>query len=204
MRKAKLTKRAIQGKQTRQKIFDTSLALFSEYGYENVTIDDICEKIGVSKGAFYTHFKSKDQVILENFIHLNTYYDEVFDEISSIKSSLGKLYSFQHYVMKNVEKIGYEAVKLVYHLESAPHKKKSFLISKKHNLYKIIMAIVREGQKSGEIRKDKSADTITSMMVQLYRGIILDWCLDNGSYSLAESTARMAPLIYAGIKIPGR
>jgi len=54
MPKEKLTKRKMQGRQTRQKLFETSIALFEQHGYENVTIDDICGHIGVSKGAFYT------------------------------------------------------------------------------------------------------------------------------------------------------
>jgi TetR/AcrR family transcriptional regulator, cholesterol catabolism regulator len=202
MARAKLTKRKIQGSQTRQKIFETSLELFNRHGYDNVTIDDICEKIGVSKGAFYTHFKSKDQVVLENFIHLNSFYDDVIGEIPAKKNSLEKMFLFQQKIMKNISSIGYEAVKLVYHLETAQHKKKSFLISKKISLYRIITALVREGQKSGAIRKDKSADTIASMMVQIYRGIILDWCLDNGGHDLVASINGMMPFIYEAIRPP--
>jgi AcrR family transcriptional regulator len=198
----KLTKRAIQGRKTRQKIFDISLELFNRHGYENVTIDDICEKIGVSKGAFYTHFKSKDQVILENFLRLNEYYNDVYAALPVKKSPLDKMFLFQQGVMKNISSIGYEAVKLVYHLETAPHKNKSFLLSKKHSLYRIITALVREGQKNGQIRKDKTADAISSMMVQLYRGIILDWCLGNGAYDLVRMVNGMMPFIYEAIRPP--
>ena len=87
MARIKLTKRKLQGTQTRQKIFETSLELFNRHGYDNVTIDDICDTIGVSKGAFYTHFKSKDQVILENFIHLNSVYDDLINEIPAKKGA---------------------------------------------------------------------------------------------------------------------
>jgi hypothetical protein len=198
--KAKLTKRKIQGKLTRQKIFDTSLELFNKHGYENVTVDEICENIGLSKGAFYTHFKSKDQIILEDFIHLNTYYDEVYQELSTVSYSLGKLFLFQQKAMEQMEKIGYKAVKLVYNAETEPQKKKSFLISKNHSLYKITAELVREAQKKGEIRKDKNAVAITNMVLQVYRGIILDWCLNNGSYSLVKATEQALPMIYGGIK----
>lgn len=200
MPKAKLTKRKMQGKLTRQKIFDTSLELFNKHGYENVTVDAICEKLGLSKGAFYTHFKSKDQIILEDFHHLNTYYDDIFREISTVQFTLGKLFLFQQKAMEQMEKIGYRAVKLVYHVESDPQKKKSFLISKNHSLYKITAELVREAQKKGEIRKDKTAAAITAMLLQFYRGIILDWCLNNGSYSLIKAAEQALPLIYGGIK----
>jgi AcrR family transcriptional regulator len=200
MARAKLTKRKIQGTETRRKIFETSLELFNRHGYDNVTIDDICEKIGMSKGAFYTHFKSKDQVVLENFMHLNSFYDDAINEIPAKKASLEKMFLFQQKVMKNISSIGYEAVKLVYHLETAQKKKKSFLISRKISLYRIITSLVREGQKSGEIRNDKSADAIASMLVQMYRGIILDWCLDNGAHDLVSATNGMMPFIYEAIR----
>lgn len=190
----------MQGKLTRQKIFDTSIEFFNKYGYENVTIDEICEQLGLSKGAFYTHFKSKDQIILEDFIHLNTYYDEVYQEISTVSFTLGKLFLFQQKAMEQMEKIGYKAVKLVYHVETDTQKKKSFLISKTHSLYKITEELVSEAQKKGEIRKDRSAADITNMLLQFYRGIILDWCLNNGSYSLVKAVEQALPMIYGGIK----
>jgi AcrR family transcriptional regulator len=42
----------------------TSLELFYEKGYENTTIQDIIDHLGVSKGAFYHYFKSKEDVIV--------------------------------------------------------------------------------------------------------------------------------------------
>jgi len=38
------------------------------------------------------------------------------------------------------------------------------------------------------------------MVLQFYRGIILDWCLNNGSYSLVKAVEQALPLIYGGIK----
>ena len=200
MPREKLTKRKIQGRETRQKLFETSIALFNERGYENVTIDDICEKIGVSKGAFYTHFKSKDQVIVENFLYLNTSYEEVLGNGKAAGSAFEKLYAFQLYAMRKLEEIGWKAVRLVYHVETGSNKNKSFLTSKSFSLYKIILSLIKEGQKSGEIRKDQSAAAITDTLVQLYRGIIFDWCLNNGAYSLVEAANNTAVFVFEGIR----
>ena len=49
--------------QTVQKILDVSLKLFGEKGYEKTTIQDIVDALGMSKGAIYHHFKSKDDII---------------------------------------------------------------------------------------------------------------------------------------------
>jgi len=49
--------------ETIQKILDTTLELFKEKGYAQTTILDIVDKMGVSRGAFYHHFKSKEDVL---------------------------------------------------------------------------------------------------------------------------------------------
>ena len=42
---------------------ETALKLFNEKGYEKTTINDIIKTMGVSKGAFYHYFASKEDVI---------------------------------------------------------------------------------------------------------------------------------------------
>ncbi|MEG2506984.1 MAG: TetR/AcrR family transcriptional regulator [Longicatena sp.] len=46
------------------KILDVSLHLFSEKGYEKTTIQDIVNALGMSKGAIYHHFKSKEEIAI--------------------------------------------------------------------------------------------------------------------------------------------
>ena len=46
-----------------QNILTTALQLFKEKGFEKTTILDIVETMGVSRGAFYHHFKSKEEVL---------------------------------------------------------------------------------------------------------------------------------------------
>lgn len=203
MAKKKETRRTIQGRITRQKLLDTSTALFSKYGYDNVTIDDICEKIGLSKGAFYTHFESKDQILVENFKEVFDYYDEISGKLCTLKNSLEKLYVFNTYAMKRVKKIGLLTVKRAYHIEMTPGKKKSFLTSHGTSLYKLMKSIIAEGQKNGEIRNDLSSDVIVTFLLQLARGIIFEWCLTNGGFDLVDSSKKIALVVLGGIKAQG-
>lgn len=51
--------------ETVEKILDVSMRLFMEKGYENTSIQDIIDNLGgLSKGAIYHHFKSKEDIIL--------------------------------------------------------------------------------------------------------------------------------------------
>lgn len=54
--------------QTVERILKTSYSLFTRRGYDNVSIQDIVEKMGdVTKGAIYHHFKSKDEILVSIF-----------------------------------------------------------------------------------------------------------------------------------------
>lgn len=47
----------------REQIIEAAVALFSEKGYFQTTIEDICSKIGVGKGLVYRYFKDKNDVL---------------------------------------------------------------------------------------------------------------------------------------------
>ena len=48
---------------TRRRILDTATELFRERGYAGTSIRDITERLGMTKGAIYYHFASKDDLL---------------------------------------------------------------------------------------------------------------------------------------------
>jgi AcrR family transcriptional regulator len=54
-----------QRKLTRAKLIEAALQLFSTSGYEHATVDDISQAAGYSKGAYYFHFSTKEDILLE-------------------------------------------------------------------------------------------------------------------------------------------
>jgi TetR/AcrR family transcriptional repressor of nem operon len=49
---------------SRQKLIDAAIALIREKGYTATSVDDLCGMAGVTKGAFFHHFKSKDALAI--------------------------------------------------------------------------------------------------------------------------------------------
>src|SRR5215813_4691871 len=59
--------------ETRRQILDTALTLFRERGFEETTIRDIAGRAGLSLGAAYYYFKSKEAIV-------GAYYDYIQEE----------------------------------------------------------------------------------------------------------------------------
>lgn len=58
-RKVRITK---EPEERRQEIIETALTVFSEKGFDNTTIQDIVDRMGVSPGLCYRYFKSKAEI----------------------------------------------------------------------------------------------------------------------------------------------
>lgn len=48
---------------SKQKILDEALKLFAKNGYEATSIEQITSAVGIKKASFYSHFKSKQEVL---------------------------------------------------------------------------------------------------------------------------------------------
>jgi TetR/AcrR family transcriptional repressor of nem operon len=61
---------------TRAKIVESARILFNHHGFEQVSIDDIMKRAGLTRGGFYNHFTSKDELYAEtvrSFITCNPF-----------------------------------------------------------------------------------------------------------------------------------
>ncbi|SET35103.1 transcriptional regulator, TetR family [Natronincola peptidivorans] len=98
------------GSDDRKKAFlQTALELFYQKGYEHTKITDICEKMDVTKGAFYHYFDSKEDVIIalgKAFTERGTkIINEVFkrDDLTTVEKFNKALVSVNEYKIRERE-----------------------------------------------------------------------------------------------------
>jgi AcrR family transcriptional regulator len=58
---------------TRQRILDVALDLFTEQGFDGTSLRQIAEQLGVTKAALYYHFESKDDILMALHMRLHEF-----------------------------------------------------------------------------------------------------------------------------------
>ena len=77
--------------ETIQRILDVSSQLFMERGYEQTSIQDIIDRLGgLSKGAIYHHFKSKEDILVTILDRMTNASNKMLDEIRDRTDLTGK------------------------------------------------------------------------------------------------------------------
>lgn len=73
--------RSARREATRQRILDAAVSAFADRGFYGTSVEDICERAGFTRGAFYSNFSSRDDLFLELYRRhgeeLTAYVEEV-------------------------------------------------------------------------------------------------------------------------------
>ncbi|SDX83727.1 transcriptional regulator, TetR family [Ruminococcaceae bacterium YAD3003] len=69
---------------THQMILDSALKTFKDIGFRNASIRNICRDAGVTNGAFYAHFESKDDLFAALVSEKLSVFNETYQEMSDI------------------------------------------------------------------------------------------------------------------------
>ena len=179
-----------KGAELRQKIIDTAWGLFYENGYENTTVNDIIRKVGTSKGGFYYYFKSKEDLLNSLYSVFDREYEKFYENMDQNQDSLMKLKQLSQYVSYFLEgNVSAELLAALYQSQLAKKSQDNFLNPDRYYI-NLVKKIISEGQKKGEIRTDISVEELAHDVLVLERGIIMDWCVQNGSFSLGYYGSR--------------
>ena len=186
-----MTKRKYNSLETRKKLFYCAVKLFDDFGYNNVTIDDIAREAKTSKGAFYFHFKSKESVIIEAIREVDSQYDEWYETLLNDVNATEQLLLFANRILTYAESLGLVVEKVLYASEiNSDNEEKRLLSDENRSIFTIFAKIIKRGQEIGEFRTDFSAEELTRVVTRWIRSTIYNWCLYNGEYSLVEDGSR--------------
>ena len=74
------------------------------------------------------------------------------------------------------------------------------LLDRKRTYYRLLRQIVSQGQECEELPDTRTVSEIVKAYAMFERGLMYDWCLSGGEYSLVQSAREMLPLFLDGFR----
>ncbi len=183
---------------TKGKIVSAAWQLFYQQGYDDTTIEEIVDVSGTSKGSFYHYFEGKDALLSSLSYLFDEKYEELLEIMAPDLSPIDKLIYLNQELFLMIENT--VSVDLLCRLFSSQliTKGERHLLDTNRTYYKLLRQIAIEGQQDGSFREELSINDITKAYAVFERGLMYDWCLCNGNYSLCQYSATMLPLFLKG------
>lgn len=162
---------------TRSMILHKAFELIYVKGYQTTSIDDIIATTQVTKGAFYYHFKTKDEMGLAiiNEVLKPTLASSFIEPLQGEQDPLNAIYNLMDSLLMKNEflKVEYGCPASNFTQEMTPWNSEfnKALNELTREWTEAITATIERGKKSGVIRKDVNAKQVTTFVLSGYWGI---------------------------------
>jgi TetR/AcrR family transcriptional repressor of nem operon len=162
---------------TRLSILQKSFELIYEKGYQTTSIDDILATTQVTKGAFYYHFKTKDEMGLAiiNELLKPSFTNAFMKPLQAANDPVNVIYEMMYSIlMKNeIMKVAYGCPASNFTQEMAPwHNDFTRALNELSEEWKnAIVQCIKNGKKAGSIRTDVKPDQVAVFIMSGYWGI---------------------------------
>lgn len=185
---------------TKGRIVSAAWKLFYEQGYEDTTVEDIIFESETSKGSFYHYFDGKDALLSSLSVLFDEQYESLMERPDLPEDSLELLQFLNRSLFETIENtVSIDLLARLFSSQLVTHGEKH-LLDRSRTYYKLLRRIVTEGREKGEIRKDLTVGEICRAYAMFERGLMYDWCLSGGDYSLANYAEKMMPMFLSAFR----
>lgn len=186
---------------TKGRIIAAAWKLFYEQGYDDTTVEDIIYESQTSKGSFYHYFEGKDALLSSLSYLFDEKYEELIVEIDPALNSFDKLMLLNQELFGMIEnQVSLDLLSRLFSSQLITRGERHLL---DHNraYYRILRQIITEGQRRGELRSDLSVNEISKLYALCERGIMYDWCICNGDYSIRQYAKTVLPAFLDHVRV---
>lgn len=165
---------------TRDRILETSLALFNQEGEQNVTTVDIANEMGISPGNLYYHFKGKDAILSALFERFYQDFMALLDAPIDEQLALQDYWFYIYVVLEEMHKFRFFYLNIIDLIQRDRNIAKRFkrLLDKKRSTIIEVCTQLEEHSiiRAGSAAHAQIADTITMALVYhfSYQALIHD------------------------------
>jgi TetR/AcrR family transcriptional regulator, transcriptional repressor for nem operon len=162
---------------TRLSILQKSFELIYTHGYQATSIDTIIATTNVTKGAFFYHFKNKDEMGLAviNEIMYPLMHDDFVKPLLSSTDPLNDIYKMMHFLLIEnpflSKKYGCPAGNLTQEMSPVNHHFSEALSKLTTELKDAMQTALKKGKDSGIVKSDINEEQVALFVLSGYWGI---------------------------------
>jgi AcrR family transcriptional regulator len=172
-----VSKQQLRTKETRARLLDAAQEVFLRDGYESAQLDEIAATAGRSKGAVYTHFKSKEDLFLALYEHrTRSYIDRLAKGLQSCTNRKESLEAFREFYVGLVQDRMWPTLTLEFKLYALRHPESNERLRKGLELPKPTNDDGFYKKLFGQLTQDKKRDNDLSLIAlgPIISGLILE------------------------------
>jgi len=161
--------------ETHQTILNTAQQLFAVKGYNGTSMNDIVKESGVSKGAIYNHFESKERLFLSlmevqtqvGFSQLEATFSDDDTSVDKLKKILAVTFSGSVSCPRELCMMQTEFMVSASRIESiVPELQKRYRM-----IRDFMVAIIEDGKRRGEIKEELDSESIVTLVFATLDGL---------------------------------
>ncbi len=204
MNKTKPDKRKEQGAETKKRLYEIAERLFSSREHIDVSVEDITSEAGITKGAFYVHFESKDaliaRLIADHAARADMNYRGFLEGLPADLPAPAVLLALTEKIADVLTNtIGRKNMKAVYQMLLAGTVETQAVKGYGRELYALFQGVLEKGILRGEIKSALTAEMLARHLVMAIRGICYEWCIQNEGLDLKKQAVAHIRLLTEGL-----
>ncbi len=189
---------------TRSSLYAAADRLFAQYGFDEVSVDSIVEEAGVSKGAFYVHFGSKDTLvatlIADKVGKVDTNYQAFLNSLPAGMTSADTLLALVGNIFDVIEnQLGIAQMRALYRMQLAGESHAENASAYNRAVYGMVEDVLRTGIQRGEFHSSQSLDDLSRHLLLAMRGITYEWCIRYPDFPLKKQALAHFKLLLSGL-----
>ena len=168
----------------RERIHNEAIKLFKQHGFDNTTVQQICDAANVSRRTFYYHYDSKDRILSDVNDNVGMKAEKLIDSIILKKSNTGMLWEIMYAYVANAVDMGGELTLQVYLSGFKYDKEVGY--PQNTSMFKTAAAIIKAAQDAGEISNRAGAEDVAYALYNSLRGVTITWAASRESFNLSD------------------
>ncbi len=166
--------------ETRARLIDSAFQVFADKGYGHVTIEDVCEAAGYSRGAFYSQFESLEELF---FILYDAWATRIAEQVSTAIERGDTITDLSGVVDRIVDTLLLERDWLVIKTDFLMYAARNPNLAHRWSVHRAqLRAVIEESLGASSIELHRSIGTVTEAaraVISVYDGIGIQLLLDD-------------------------